>query len=135
MKKRALLLTAVLALSSLHASRVMDDETLLRDPDRYNPHPKQDRMVQFTVKKSGVDFCIHQGQWTVMKDDLCEPEESLLDRMKQAAERTEQLRAAKERLKKMTRDEWFEFKKKQQNELLTGAHFLRWYGRDSVASH
>jgi hypothetical protein len=91
-KTRVLLLTVVLAFGSLAASHVLDDDDFLSDTSRYNPYPQHDRVTRLIVKKSGVEFCIYKGEWQPMKGDVCEREETVEDKMKQAAERSRRLR-------------------------------------------
>jgi hypothetical protein len=121
-KTRILIVAITLALGPLTASRVMDDETLLRDPDLYSPYPPQDRMVHLTVKKSGVEFCIYKGKWQLMTGNVCEldhSEESLNDAMRREQQRSDDRRAVTERFKKMTPEGRHAFKQKKRRELLS----------------
>jgi hypothetical protein len=124
------MLTVLLALGSLSASRVMDDDALLSQPDRYNPHPKQDRMVQLTVKKSGVTFCIEQGEWKLMKGNACEREETSAERVNRLLEELRQKQAdlaIRERFERLSDQERHQLREKRRRELLGGPRFLpRW---------
>lgn len=121
---------AVLGFSSLAASRVMDDEAFLQDPDKYKPYPPHDRIVQRTVKKTGVAFCVDRGEWKLMMGDVCERVETPTDRINRQLEqlRKTQAEAARfARLRKMTGEELYQFREKKRHELLSGPRIVtRW---------